>query len=112
MSFFNSWNNVKVITHFGAVLIFVFVPLSGFAQYVSVGEQTIDYLDTSRNRPVKVEMWYPTLEKDSLRQRITDLPYFLPPTIRNSKMMDEGLTISCFVAWNGRESIRFSLVGH
>ena len=71
------------------LLIFLAIPIFSFAQDFNVGEQTINYFDNSRNRQIKAEIWYPTFEIDSLLQRRTDLPFQLPPTIRDAKLIEE-----------------------
>lgn len=58
--------------------------ICSFAQGYGIGEKTIEYIDSIRNRPVKIELWYPTFETDQAGDRKTDLPFILPQTIRNA----------------------------
>lgn len=78
---------------FKKLFIFLVIPIFSFAQDFNVGEQTINYLDNSRNRQVKAEIWYPTSDIDSLHHRNTELPFQLTPTIRNAKIIDESLPL-------------------
>lgn len=49
----------------------------------NVGQSTIEFLDQSRERPVKTEIWYPT--NDTTKQNITkDYPFKLPPTSKGA----------------------------
>lgn len=75
------------------LLILAAVPLLGFAQDFNVGERTINYQNTRQNRTVKAELWYPTAETDSMLQRTTELPFLLPPTIRNAKLIDKSFPL-------------------
>ena len=89
------------------LLIFLAIPIFSFAQDFNVGEQTINYFDNSRNRQIKAEIWYPTFEIDSLLQRRTDLPFQLPPTIRDAKLIKESFPL--IVISHGTGGNRFSL---
>ena len=89
------------------LFILAAVPLLGFAQDFNVGERTINYQNTRQNRPVKAELWYPTAETDSMLQRTTELPFLLPPTIRNAKLIDKSFPL--IVISHGTGGNRFSL---
>ena len=52
-----------------------------------VGESTINYLDSSRQRPLKTEIWYPTAEDYKPADLQNNLPFILPPTIRDARVM-------------------------
>lgn len=58
--------------------------ICSFGQKYNVGEQTIVYTDSTRNRLIKTEIWYPTNEIDSTFEKKTELPFILNPTIRNA----------------------------
>lgn len=78
-----------------------------FGQYSNIGEQTINYMDSTRNRPVTVEIWYPTDEIDSTFERKTDLPFILSPTIRDAKIMNKSFPL--VVLSHGTGGNRFGL---
>lgn len=69
---------------FKNLISLILFPLCSFGQNFNIGEQTLNYTDSSRNRPIKVEIWYPTNETDPTFERKTDLPFVLNPTIRNA----------------------------
>jgi predicted dienelactone hydrolase len=56
------------------------------AQDYSAGERTLILIDSSRNRTVKTELWYPTSEKDPEAKMATELPFLLDPTIRDAEI--------------------------
>ncbi len=58
--------------------------LNASGQPYQIGERTLIYHDSTRNRPVKAEIWYPTTEQDPLQARNTELPFVLPATIRDA----------------------------
>lgn len=64
-------------------------PICSFGQNYNVGEQTIVYTDSMRNRPIKVEFWYPTNDIDPAFEKETDLPFILSPTIRNASFVKQ-----------------------
>ena len=72
---------------FTTFIFLVSLSVCSLGQPYSIGEQTILYTDSLRNRPVKVEVWYPTAEADAARERKTDLPFVLDPTIRNARIV-------------------------
>lgn len=49
-----------------------------------VGQKTYEWRDGNRSRPVRTEVWYPTNDIDESGKRNTQLPFDLPPTIRNA----------------------------
>ena len=67
----------------------ILFPIGSFGQNYNVGEQTIVYTDSARNRPIKVEFWYPTNEIDPTFEKKTDLPFILGPTIRNADFIKQ-----------------------
>ncbi len=52
----------------------------------SLGVRTIDYLDTSRNRPVVVELWYPTAALEPIDQP-EDSIWMHPEEVRNAPLL-------------------------
>lgn len=74
-------------------ILFLLIPVLGFGQTFNIGERTLNYKDDSRNRLVKTEIWYPTFEKDSLKERNTELPFILTPTIRDAKFVNQSFPL-------------------
>lgn len=87
--------------------IFLLLPINNFAQNYSVGEKTIALTDSVRNRPIKVELWYPTDETDPTGERKTDLPFILPATIRNANFIIQKSPL--VILSHGSGGNRFSL---
>lgn len=83
------------------------LPMYTFAQPYHIGQKTIAFVDSSRNRPINVELWYPTYETDPQAERKTDLPFRLPPTIRNAPFIDQKLPL--ILLSHGSGGNRFSL---
>jgi predicted dienelactone hydrolase len=83
------------------------IPLFIFGQSFNVGEKSLVYQDSSRNRPVKTEIWYPTYEIDSTFERITDLPFILKPTIRDANFIQKDFPL--VLLSHGTGGNRFSL---
>lgn len=77
------------------------------AQGFQVGEQTVVYTDASRGRTIKTEVWYPTTEVDEKQNRKTDLPFVLPPTIRNASFIPDSFPL--VILSHGTGGNRFSL---
>jgi predicted dienelactone hydrolase len=73
---------------FNFISILILFPAICFAQNFNIGEKTLSYIDSSRNRLVKAEIWYPTNDADINGERITDLPFILEPTIRNANFVN------------------------
>lgn len=92
---------------FKIVALLALLPINSFGQKYNVGEQTIAYTDSSRNRPIKVEIWYPTNDIDPKFERKTDLPFVLEPTIRNASFCNQ--TFPLVVISHGTGGNRFSL---
>jgi predicted dienelactone hydrolase len=70
------------------VLIIAFIlPELCIGQSYRVGESTLYFTDSTRNRPLKTELWYPTADIDTGNQRATELPFILEPTIRNASFI-------------------------
>ena len=53
----------------------------------SVGQTTLLLVDNSRDRPVKTEIWYPSLDTSQLSVS-SEYPFELPPTSKDAKMVD------------------------
>ena len=68
-------------------------PLCSVGQPYNVGEQTVVYTDSSRNRLIKTELWYPTSEADPQATRKTDLPFVLGFTIRNASFINQPIPL-------------------
>lgn len=88
-------------------LLFILFPVYGFSQSYNIGEKTIAYTDSIRNRPVKFELWYPTKETDPTAERKTDLPFILEPTIRNAAFINQKTPL--IILSHGSGGNRFSL---
>jgi predicted dienelactone hydrolase len=68
------------------IIITLFIAANlGRAQNFNVGELTLNLSDSTRHRPIKTELWYPTMDRDSLNIKKTELPFVLEPTIRNAE---------------------------
>jgi predicted dienelactone hydrolase len=89
------------------ISMILLLPISNLAQSYNVGEKTVVYTDSSRNRPIKAEVWYPTNEKDALGERKTDLPFILDATIRNATVINQKLPL--IILSHGSGGNRFSL---
>lgn len=87
-------------------LLIVF-PIFSFGQNYNVGEQTIVYIDSTRNRIIKTEFWYPTNDTDPTFERKTDLPFVLEPTIRNASFAKQ--TFPLVLLSHGTGGNRFGL---
>lgn len=94
----------KLLFWFSAFFVF---PLYLFAQQYNVGEKSFAFTDNSRNRLVKVEMWYPTNETDQKGELKTDLPFILSPTIRDAKFINSKSPL--IILSHGSGGNRFSL---
>jgi len=92
---------LKIVT-----LLFLY-PFCSYGQSFNVGEQTVNYTDSLRNRPIKVEIWYPTNEKDPDNNKKTDLPFILSPTIRNAVLINKSFPL--IVLSHGTGGNRFGL---
>ena len=67
----------------------ILFPICSFGQNYNVGEQTNVYIDSLRNRPIKVEFWYPTNDIDPKFEKKTELPFILNLTIRNANFIKQ-----------------------
>lgn len=76
-------------------------------QSFNVGERSMIFYDSLRNRQIKVEIWYPTNETDSAHARMTDLPFLLDPTIRNAEFIQQKFPL--VLLSHGTGSNRFGL---
>lgn len=52
----------------------------------SLGVKTIEYFDTSRNRPVVVELWYPTMEEGPVDQPVDNI-WVHPKEVRDAPFL-------------------------
>lgn len=68
------------------VLLLSLISVFCKAQVLNVGEQTINYTDYSRERPLKTQVWYPTTDKDI---KDTALPFLLSPTVKNATFVNK-----------------------
>ncbi len=59
-------------------------PMQRAASY-SLGVRTIEYLDTARNRPVVVEVWYPTSIQEPIDQPVDNI-WVHPKEVRNAPL--------------------------
>lgn len=76
------------------IFAFLFlIPLVNFGQNQNIGEQTLIFTDSSRNRLIKTEIWYPTNETDPSRNRSTELPFILSATIRDANFLNKPLPL-------------------
>lgn len=73
---------------FNLIITAVLFPVICFAQNFNIGEKTLVFIDSSRSRPIKTEIWYPTNDTDVKGERITELPFILDPTIRNANFIE------------------------
>jgi predicted dienelactone hydrolase len=71
------------------IIIVILLPSISFAQNFNVGEKTLLFTDSTRNRPIKAELWYPTTDVDVKQKRITELPFVLEPTIREASHIEQ-----------------------
>ncbi len=76
----------QLLTAFAMGLL---LPLYTLAQSYNIGEKTMAFVDSTRNRPISVELWYPTPDTDPKAERKTDLPFRLTPTIRNATFINQ-----------------------
>jgi len=87
--------------------LLILFPFHSMGQNFKVGERTLVYTDSLRNRKIKVEIWYPTSETDSLSERKTELPFVLNPTIRDASVVHNPFTL--ILLSHGTGGNRFSL---
>jgi len=87
--------------------ILILFPICSFGQNYNIGELTLNFTDSTRNRLVKTELWYPTLDNDSANLKITELPFVLEPTIRDARFMNQRFPL--IVLSHGTGGNRFSL---
>lgn len=78
-----------------------------YGQIYNAGERSMVSHDSLRNRQIKIEIWYPTLETDSLHTKTTDLPFVLEPTIRDAAFASKKFPL-VFLS-HGTGGNRFSL---
>jgi predicted dienelactone hydrolase len=92
----------------GLIIITLFlVTRISAGQNFNVGEKSLNYQDSSRNRQIKIEIWYPTYESDSTHARITALPFILNPTIRDADFIQQRFPL--VLLSHGTGGNRFSL---
>jgi predicted dienelactone hydrolase len=66
------------------LLTILLLPFAALAQ-IKIGEQTFNYNDTTRKRPLKTEIWYPTTDNKAATLK-EGFPFIVEPTIRNGKL--------------------------
>lgn len=54
-----------------------------------IGVQTLDYFDAKRERPVRIELWYPTNDEDQIDEQQWHLIWHYPTEIRNATISDK-----------------------
>ncbi len=89
------------------IITVILLPGMCFAQSYNMGEKTLFFTDSSRNRPIKAELWYPTSDVDVKQERITELPFILEPTIRNASHIEQRYPL--VLLSHGTGGNRFSL---
>jgi len=75
----------------------------------SIGQESIIFMDESRNRPLDTEIWYPTLDKlnTAVENENTRIPFFGIPSIRNATWMNK--KFPTLLVSHGTGGNRFSL---
>lgn len=58
----------------------------------NIGQQTFNFKDEHRNRPVITEVWYPTTDPVTTKDA-PDYPYIHVPTVRNGKVPDQKMAL-------------------
>lgn len=58
----------------------------------AVGQTSFVFVDSLRNRPLKTEVWYPTLDTTQINSAL-DYPFILPPTSLNADCIPEKLPL-------------------
>ncbi len=89
------------------IVLFFIIPDPGFGQNYNVGEITLNFIDSVRNRPIKTELWFPTTDIDTGNKRKTELPFILEPTIRDAKIINQRFPI--IIISHGTGGNRFGL---
>jgi predicted dienelactone hydrolase len=89
------------------IITILFLPELSIGQDYHVGELTINLVDSTRDRLVKTEIWYPTMDTDSGNLRVTELPFIIEPTIRNAEFINQKYPL--IVISHGTGGNRFSL---
>ena len=80
---------IKKTISFSILLIaFSSIAQEEFENNIKVGQTTIEYLDSDRNRPLKTEIWYPTEDSFSDKDLIneSESPFLRNATVRNGKI--------------------------
>ena len=81
-----------------AFLLLQFTSSAQTTTFKNIGEMTLYYKDSARNRPVTTEIWYPTNDslpqKDLLLQEDHKLiPIIRTPTVKNAKVPDQKMPL-------------------
>jgi predicted dienelactone hydrolase len=72
--------------------LLLFAQLEGFSQSGHIGERTLHYKDTYRNRPLTTEVWYPTNDKLSPADEQAS-PFLRMNTVRNGSIAGSNLPL-------------------
>ncbi|WP_312334559.1 hypothetical protein [Sphingobacterium sp.] len=88
---------------FSIVLLSLFLMIY-YPPVKNVGEREISYIDCTRDRPIKAQLWYPT-EDSNVKD--TERLFVLPPTVKNAKFIPNKYPL--VVLSHGTGGNRFSL---
>ena len=70
----------------------------------AIGQTTIELIDKERQRPIKTEIWYPTM--DTTKENITaNYPFVLPPTSKDAAIIPNQLPLILFSHGTGGNRI-------
>lgn len=70
-----------------------------------LGVRTIEYMDTSRERPITIELWYPTEEKQTSHKPL-DNHWIHPKEIRNAKISGQQIKYPLLLMSHGHNGDR------
>ena len=59
----------------------------------NIGQQTLEYTDSSRNRPVRIEVWYPTPTAPDKSDQNLHTPFIRSVTVRNGLPVNKALPL-------------------
>lgn len=105
-------NMKKLLVFFISTTCFAGIIYSQNDKQFNVGQQTLEFKDAKRDRPVKTEIWYPTNDKLTNKDSITDYPFILKPTIRNAKINKNKLPLIVFSHGTGGNRISLMWLAH
>lgn len=70
----------------------------------AIGQTTLELFDKERQRPIRAEIWYPTL--DTTKVNITaDYPFLVPPTSKDADIIPDELPLVLFSHGTGGNRI-------